>query len=319
VLADPSPARAGTNGSDETAERDETSGSSGTAGLAGTATSTRAAAVRDASLAGGGGLGPLPHARREGRTIARRLGGGTEVLVGDRASEARLKRGAALPPAIHFATHALVDGEHPGRSAVLLAPGAAGEDGLLQPREIAGLDLGDRLIVLSACRGAAGAVLRGEGAMSLARAFFQAGARTVVAALWPLRDDDTRELAGRFYAHLAAGEAVDRALAGAQREMIAGGYPAAAWAGLVVLGDGAWRPFSPAGPAGGSASGGATWWGSRNGVVLMARLAALAAMGAVAGLAVLYRRRRRRLTTQHQREGRGRPSPPTREGEGSGE
>jgi hypothetical protein len=177
---------------------------------------------------------------------------------------------------------------------VLLAPGAAGEDGLLQPRDIAGLDLGDRLIVLSACRAAAGAVLRGEGAKSQARANYQAGARTQDAALWPLRDDDTRELAGRFYAHLAAGEAVDRALAGAQREMIAGGYPAAAWAGLVVLGDGAWRPFEPVEPAGGNAPGGATWWGSREGVVLLARLAALAAMGAVAWLAVLYRRRRRR-------------------------
>lgn len=224
VLADPAPVRAGDPGR-KTVET---------------------AAVRAGSLARGDDLGRLPEARREGRTIARRLGRGAVLRVGDEASEAALKRGAADElPAVHFATHALVDGERPGRSAVLLAPGADSEDGLLQPREIVTLGLADRLVVLSACRGAAGAVLQGEGPMSLARAFFQAGSRSVVAALWPLRDDDTRALADRFYRHLAAGEAVDRALAEAQREMIAEGYPAAAWAGLVALGDGAWQPFEP--------------------------------------------------------------------------
>lgn len=269
VFADPAPARGmGT--------------APGTGGATGS--TEEAAVLRAASLTRGGGWGALPHARDEGRMIARRLAPRAVLLLGDQASEARLKNGGAAGlPVIHFATHALVDGDRPGRSAVLLAPGADDEDGLLQPREIAALDLTDRLIVLSACRGAAGAVLQGEGAMSLARAFFQAGSRTVVAALWPLRDDDTRALAGRFYDHLAAGAAVDRALAEAQREMIAEGYPTAAWAGLVVLGDGGWQPFEPA------ERGWRGWRGWRGG-----RIAALIGAACLLALAVGWLATRRR-------------------------
>ena len=74
--------------------------------------------------------------------------------------------------------------------------------------------------------------------MSLARAFFQAGAHTVVASLWRLRDDEAADFFDRFYRHLGKGAGVAAALQDAQRELIAKGAPAAAWAGLVVLGDG---------------------------------------------------------------------------------
>lgn len=74
--------------------------------------------------------------------------------------------------------------------------------------------------------------------MGLARAFFQAGAHTVVASLWPVRDDDGAALFDRFYAHLAEGRSIAASLRAAQRDRIDAGAPAYAWAGLVVLGDG---------------------------------------------------------------------------------
>ena len=106
---------------------------------------------------------------------------------------------------LHFAAHAVADEERPERSAVLLAPGGAAEDGLLQSREIVDLPLDGRVVVLSACRSAGGSVLRGEGVLSLARAFFQAGSPAVVGSLWPLRDDETATLFESFYRHLARG------------------------------------------------------------------------------------------------------------------
>src|SRR4030095_8618917 len=102
--------------------------------------------------------------------------------------------------------HAVVDEERPERSAVLLSPGAPEEDGLLQPREIAELALHGKLVVLSSCGSATGTLLRGEGVVGIARAFFQAGARTVVASLWPMRDDEAAAIAGSFYRHLRDGE-----------------------------------------------------------------------------------------------------------------
>ncbi|HEX6861419.1 MAG TPA: CHAT domain-containing protein, partial [Thermoanaerobaculia bacterium] len=66
----------------------------------------------------------------------------------------------------------------------------------------------------------------------------QAGAHTVVASLWPLRDDDGAALFDRFYEHLGQGKSVAAALHAAQKDRIEAGAPAAAWAGIVVLGDG---------------------------------------------------------------------------------
>ncbi|HYO13489.1 MAG TPA: CHAT domain-containing protein [Thermoanaerobaculia bacterium] len=186
-----------------------------------------------------GRLDPLPQARFEGRAVVRHLGAGSTLRTGDEASEDFLKRADPRRfTVLHFATHAVTDDVNPERSGILLAPGAATEDGLLQMREIVDLDLSGRIVVLASCRSGAGALLRGEGVVSLARAFFQAGAHTVVASFWPLRDDEAAALFDRFYHHLGRGRSVAEALGRAQRDRIEDGAPAAAWAGLVVHGDG---------------------------------------------------------------------------------
>ena len=167
------------------------------------------------------------------------LGSGCVLKLGAEASEELVKTiDLGRFSILHFATHAVTDDDNPPRSAVLLAAGDAAEDGLLQMGEIVALRLGGRIVVLSSCRSASGELLRGEGVMGLARAFFQAGAHVVVASLWPLADDDAADLFDRFYLHLAEGASVASALAAAQRDRLAAGAPAYAWAGVVVLGDG---------------------------------------------------------------------------------
>jgi hypothetical protein len=86
-------------------------------------------------------------------------------------------------------------------------------------------------------------VLRGEGVLSLARAFFQAGSPAIVASLWPLRDDEAARVFDAFYRHLARGSSLGAALRSAQREAMAAGEPTDAWAGLQVFGDGSVVPF----------------------------------------------------------------------------
>ncbi|WIG95934.1 CHAT domain-containing protein [Myxococcus sp. SDU36] len=188
-------------------------------------------------------LGALPEARREGLGVAKELRDTHVVprlLVGSDASERALKRAdLSRVRVLHLAAHAVVDAEAPERSALVLTPGAEEEDGILQPREITQLRLDGALVVLSACRSASGAVLPGEGVLSLARAFFEAGSSAVVASLWPLRDDEAADLVEHFYRHLATGLSVSAALRAAQLEAIDEGLPPAAWAGLVVLGDAA--------------------------------------------------------------------------------
>jgi len=198
---------------------------------------------RNAAFLQGLQLGRLPYARVESRAIARSIGT-TRALVGPEASEHALKSAElATYDIVHFAAHAVADESHPERSAIFLVSGDAREDGLLQGREIAALDLAGRIVVLSACQTASGVVQSGEGVLSLARAFFEAGAHAVIGSRWPLRDADGAALFETFYRHLATGASLAEALKTTQHEAREAGLPASAWAGLVLLGNGELRPF----------------------------------------------------------------------------
>lgn len=235
----------------------------------------------------GARLGRLPYAAEEGRALLRRLGGlPNRLLLGKEATEGSLEKAPLGELGIlHLAAHALVDEQRPQRSAVLLAAGGPDEDGLLQPREIAGLQLAGKLVVLSACETGSGRVLAGEGVQSLARAFFRAGARAVVASLWRLRDTEAAAFFDSFYGSLAEGDSVAEALTAAQRQRWREGAPAAAWAGVVVLGDGDLVPVPGGVPQ--------TWPHQLSWSAAGALAAALLALGAM-----VWRRRRRSLRSE---------------------
>jgi CHAT domain-containing protein len=201
------------------------------------------AVERNAALERGLSSGRLPYARRESGALVRYLGD-VDALLGARASERALKdRDLDQYDLVHFAVHAIADEARPERSAVLLAPGGRTEDGLLQSREIQTLNLRGKTVVLSACQTASGTVLSGEGVLSLARSFFEAGAQAVIGSRWPIRDEDAAWLFEAFYARLGQGASLSEALKDAKTLAIQGGRPSAAWASLVLLGDGNVRPI----------------------------------------------------------------------------
>ena len=107
---------------------------------------------------------------------------------------------------IHFAAHG--NGE---RGEIALSPVGPPnripeeEDYLLTMSDIANVQLRDKLVVLSCCHSACGQI-RAEGVVGIARAFLGSCARSVLVALWAIRDDATEQLMRHFYEHLVCGE-----------------------------------------------------------------------------------------------------------------
>ena len=109
--------------------------------------------------------------------------------------------------------HAFADPKFPDRAAlVLLNDPTAGDDGLLQPREIGQFRLNAGVVVLSACDTAVGPTLGQEGVLNIARAFLLAGARSVITTLWAVNDATATAVMRRFYENMAGGQDVAEAL-----------------------------------------------------------------------------------------------------------
>jgi CHAT domain-containing protein len=174
--------------------------------------------------------------------IARLDWADTRVVSGTAATEAAFRREAPTRRVIHLATYGVLNKQNPLFSFVEFAPDAA-DDGRLEVHEVFGLDLAADLVVLSACQtglgsGALGDVPAGDDWIGLSRAFLSAGALRVMASLWPVQDQATATLMERFYQGYTVGSDPGRALAEAQRAMLAA--PASAnpyyWAGFELVG-----------------------------------------------------------------------------------
>ena len=185
-------------------------------------------------------LATLEGARAEALEIAGMFQG-AELLLGERATKERFLRSMRHSEVVHFAGHAVANQEFPSLSRLLFAPGFEIGSDTLFSRELAEERLDQlKLVVLAACSTGAGAGIRGEGVLSLARAFVAAGAPTVVASLWDVSDPASQRLFRSFYAHFRSGAAPVAALRNAQLAAIASADAAdrmpATWAGFAAIG-----------------------------------------------------------------------------------
>ena len=186
-------------------------------------------------------FGMLPGSRRELIDAASALPDST-LLLDRSATEQRLKSEVLSSyEVLHFAVHVAVDNERPDRTALVLADGPnSSEDGLLQAREIAHLELRARLVVLSGCDTGKPVFESSFANASLVRSFLFAGAKSVVATLWTIDDTFSAYLMGRFYANLGRGSDVGTALEQAKRDAIHtyGNSDGRLWAGFQIVGNG---------------------------------------------------------------------------------
>jgi CHAT domain-containing protein len=197
---------------------------------------------RDGLLALGNPDGSLPGATAEVGAISK-VFSQARVYVGPEATVERVASpDAARTSFVHFATHGVIDSRDPKESYLLLA----GTPPRLSVRDIVEENYnlsfaGTRLVTLSACNTNVGGRDPSATYGSLSRAFAKAGAPTVVASLWSVSDEATRDMMIVFYRELAAGQPKAEAMRRAQ--LAVKNDPRYAhpfyWAPFVVLGE--WR------------------------------------------------------------------------------
>jgi len=181
---------------------------------------------------------------REEVTYASRLAGPRSVVLLGRGATKSAFRAEPLGDfrVIHFAVHSSTSLRFPERNALVLArTDHAESDNLLQVREIDSLALKADLITLSACDTGVGKLQGEEGVTNLVQAFLFAGAKSVMASLWPAEDQATSALMERFYFHIAQGKDKASALREAQLDLLKQyGNQAVPflWAGFILVGDG---------------------------------------------------------------------------------
>jgi CHAT domain-containing protein len=148
-------------------------------------------------------LGSLPFTRDEVKTIAAQFPpGASKVYLGGAARLESIESEALdRYRYLHFATHGLLDEEHPSQSGVVLTAGRD-DDGVLRFDAVTGLRLNAEVVTLSACNTGLGKLVSGEGMLGLVRAFLYAGAASVNVSLWSVNDAATADLMKEFYRNL---------------------------------------------------------------------------------------------------------------------
>jgi CHAT domain-containing protein len=189
----------------------------------------------------------LPGASEEAETIMKFVNG--ELLAKDQATEANFKQKASSYDILHFAMHTYIDDKNPQSSVLSFYPlRERPEDDYLHTYEIYSLPLNGHLAVLSACSTGDGKLQKGEGVISLARAFSYAGVPSIIMTLWDVEDIASGWIIPEFYYLLSRGFHKDYALRQAKLHYLKEvrvpieGHPAF-WAGYVLYGNS--KPFIP--------------------------------------------------------------------------
>ncbi len=134
-----------------------------------------------------------------------------QILYNKQATKRNFQKSYLNKGIIHFATHAQVDDQDPEKSFIALFP--EGKDFRLYSSELYNLSLQNtQLVVLSACETGKGKIRKGEGIISLARAFQFAGCPSVITTIWNAHDESLSSLSKQFYHYLQKGYATDEAI-----------------------------------------------------------------------------------------------------------
>lgn len=185
-----------------------------------------------------GGLGYLKNNIYEVSELSSLMGG--QEKINEKATREYFLNTAPDFGIIHLATHAQADDRESKLSYIAFSgaeqEGTAGKIYLL---DLFNLQLPVNMVVLSACETGIGKLQKGEGIISLARGFTDAGAKSIVTTLWEVNDESAKNLMPDFYRQLNIGKSKAEALQIAKQQFYENNRDAHPfyWASFIAVGD----------------------------------------------------------------------------------
>jgi CHAT domain-containing protein len=184
-------------------------------------------------------LSSLNFTKEEVGEINNLLGG--RSLTDSEATESNFKKLVGEYGIVHVATHAVMDDDDADHSRLHFSSADSIDDGRLHAWELFNMKIPASLVTLSACNTGDGRLHKGEGVMSLSRAFAYAGCPSIVTSLWQAQDQSTAKLMRNFYEFLAEGQGKAEALRLAKLKYLETSDKVKSlpffWAGFILVGD----------------------------------------------------------------------------------
>lgn len=167
---------------------------------------------------------------------------GGVIYTKNAATEAQFLATAETAQIIHLSTHGKANDTIGDYSFLAFTEiPDDNENEFLYVKDLYHLNLEADMVVLSACETGLGELQEGEGILSLANGFAQAGAKSIITTLWVVNDAQTKNIMVDFYKNLKEGQAKDEALRQAKLQQLEKGLNVYAhpfyWAGFVGFGD----------------------------------------------------------------------------------
>ncbi len=183
---------------------------------------------------GGDNYADLPKGREMVQVMADNFGG--TVFVEKKATKSAFLEDAGRFQVLHLSAHGILDDENPLYSNLVFA-----EEEPLYAADLYNTRLNADLTILSACNTGVGKIKKGEGVMSLSRAFTYAGCPSLLMSLWSVPDESTAKLMEGFFDEIKAGKSKDKALQIAQlnhlNEAPVEQHHPVYWAGFIASGN----------------------------------------------------------------------------------
>jgi CHAT domain-containing protein len=206
--------------------------------------------LKRTAIRGGKGdiiLTPLKFNDKEVGRAAKIFSG--KAFIGDKASISNFKGSSLSAKIVHFAGHTLIDDSIADLSGLFFSAEtdektteSDSRGDVIYLNELLNLDMNSGLVILSACESGTGKLVKGEGLISIGRAFRYAGSQSMIMSLWKINDLSASEIIGSFCNFLKKGKARDVALRRAKLEYLtdsrnAGSTHPYYWSAFVMIGD----------------------------------------------------------------------------------